>query len=167
MSTWDASFPYAAPEPLVGSLDAFPLVGKRPLAEDLDSEAGSKVGSHQKYSAPPRTSNVEQVNGSIDVLSSLYTIPVRSDIAAFLVRRRPLRTLLFDAYPKLVNIFGSGTKFELRVIEDMEEDSARLRVSINSRRDNARQALEQFDEEWWLDHVQHSEGLLNFVLRRE
>lgn len=120
---------------------------------------------------PEKTSDFtrpKEVNGAFAVLSGLYSIPHTSPVQNFLVHRRAVRELLFSAFPHIKKIFGEATKAELRLIQGMDNnDSERLRVTIISDRENARQGLEQFDEEWWLDHVQNSDGLLNFVLRRE
>jgi hypothetical protein len=108
-----------------------------------------------------------QSNGAFEVLASLYTIPNAAGVNKFLRHHRPLRGLLFDALPKIKSQFGNTVRPELLLIEDMEDDLQRLRVTITSNRGDASQALERFDEDWWLDHIQFSQGLLNFTLRTE
>jgi hypothetical protein len=163
MSAFGLSITQGEQERLLGDLGAF-WPGRRTSPETPSTK---DAGRTNETSVREATAGPPNANWAVDVLSNLYTVPVRSTVEAFLVHRRPLRTLLFDAYPRLIKIFGSDAKLELRLIEDMEDDVCRIRVSIRSGRDDARPKLERFDEEWWLDHIQNSDGLLNFVLRRE
>jgi hypothetical protein len=158
--TWP--LPKQKTDPWFGNPSAF-WSGKESAAEDTRLPS-KKDRSNQDYFEP--SDRLKRADASLDALSSLYTVPVRSTVESFLMHRRKLRTLLFAAYPRLVRIFPDA-KLELRLIEDMEDNLGRLRVSIAAQnRNNARQALDLFEEEWWLDHVQDSGGLLDFTLRR-
>jgi|SRR5882762_2277094 len=112
------------------------------------------------------TTRADREDGIFNALSSFYTILDPAVVRTFLTDHRKLRSFLFSALPKIKESFGNPVTTELRLIEDMEDNLLRLRVSIISSRLDARQALEQFDENWWLDQVQNAEGLLDFTLRR-
>jgi hypothetical protein len=185
MGTWSISLPAPAKQPArrSGTLGPFWIgLDSERTSEQKSTEnqyvspepvAPSQAGRHPQQpeevgqaneQGRPRTN---QLNGAFGVLAGLYAVPNTTAVHTFLVHRRTLRELLFDAYPRIKKIFGERVNAELRLIEDMEDNLERLRVSIVTNRGDARQALERFDEEWWLDHVQFSEGLLNFTLRRE
>jgi len=184
MATWNISLPELANRPAKrpGTLDLFWFGRDRERISEQQSPenqyvspepvASSQAGRHSKQLQEVGQANehdkshMNQSNGAFEVLAGLYAIPNTTAVRTFLVHRRPLRELLFGAYPRIKRIFGVRVKAELRLIEDMEDDLERLRVSIVSNREDARQALERFDEEWWLDHVQDAEGLLDFTVRR-
>jgi len=181
MATWIQSLPGKQPTNRSGSLDLFwsGLQTETNVPQHLSQQPLEPVPPFETVQNAAQIKEMEtetatrwfdmhqQANGAFDVLAGLYEVPNGRAVRRFLVRRRPLRGLLFDAYPRIMKIFGERVNTELKLIEDMDDNLERLRVSIVSNRDDARQALERFDEEWWLDHVQRAEGLLDFVLRRE
>jgi len=109
----------------------------------------------------------EQANSSFEVLASVYSIPDESGTRSFLTHHRDIASLLFGALPNIKTYFGESARAEVRLIEDMEDNLKRLRVTVTSKSKDASDALDKFDEEWWLDNIQFSKGLLSFSLKAE
>jgi hypothetical protein len=91
---------------------------------------------------------------------------VRSPIAVenFLSQHTNLLPLLFSAFPRINSAWGAESRPTLSVVEDPEGGFPMLIVRIATREPNAYEALDRFDEEWWLDHISEADGLLNFSL---
>jgi hypothetical protein len=101
-------------------------------------------------------------NAKFAILSGFYTVRNPVAVQDFLVGRRPLLDLLFAALPKVKETWGADAKTELELLHDPEDDSSSLVVHVSSNHPNAYAALDHFDEQWWLNHIGESEGLLNF-----
>jgi hypothetical protein len=160
---------------------AFPRSGESQADTELLPE--TSIGNYTEAVLPSSDESFRQLTSKLqqaeieesrdrqdnifDVLSSFYSIGNPATVQRFLTEHRNLRSILFRALPKIVDNFGRNVKAELRLIDDMEDDLQRVRVSILSDNQDAREALERFDEAWWLDNVQSTEGLLDFALRRE
>jgi len=177
MGTWSLNLP--AMRPANRGLDAFwtgmdvewpsteappenQYEPREPVAPSKPSQTIQQLEERQSFHPKQR-----QINGAFDVLAGLYRVSDAKAVNRFLIHRRFVRELLFEAYPRIKRVFGERVHAELRLVEDMEDNLERLRVNIISNDAQARLALEQFDEEWWLDRVQDSEGLLDFTLKRD
>ena len=101
-------------------------------------------------------------NAQFAILSGFYTVRNPVAVQDFLVDRRPLLDLLFAALPKVKETWGADARTELELLHDPEDDSSSLVVHVLSNHQNAYAALDHFDEQWWLNRIGESEGLLNF-----
>jgi hypothetical protein len=113
------------------------------------------------------TSVEDSVRLNVESLATLYSIKDVVAVECFLRAHRFLVGLLFSAFPRINRVFGTGVGKELDLLEDPDDNSSSLIVHIITNNPNAYQTLESFDEEWWLDHVGKSAGLLNFAIRPE
>jgi hypothetical protein len=104
-------------------------------------------------------------SSTFDFLSSLYAVSDPVETKQFLASNRHVSALLFAALPKVKEAWGNDIKAELHLLEDPDDDSTSLNVVIRSHNPNAFDALNQFDEMWWFDHVGDAEGLLNFSVQ--
>lgn len=100
-----------------------------------------------------------------EILSSFYTVKDSIQIKQFLSRHQGLKKLLFAAFPKIKEMWGSEAKTELQLLSDPEDDSVSLVAYITSPRHDAHQLLDRFDEEWWLSVAASSDGLLTFLVQ--
>ena len=102
--------------------------------------------------------------GAFDFLATLYLIRDPMAIKAFLRDHETLASVLFSAFPKINAFWGNQLSPELRLVEDADDESTSLVVYVASRQPDAYARLDRFDEEWWLDHIKETEGLLNFAI---
>lgn len=98
---------------------------------------------------------------SFSTLTSFYSVTTPMAVESFLQEHKQLPKLLFSAFPRIKSVWGAHANPELTVVDDPEGGFPMLTVRLNS---NAYEALDRFDEEWWLDHIGEAEGLLNFTL---
>jgi hypothetical protein len=101
-------------------------------------------------------------DAKFSILSGFYSVRNPSAVQDFLANRRPLVDLLFAALPKVKETWGGDAKTVLELLHDPEDDSSSLVVHVLSSHPNKYAALDHFDEQWWLNHIGESEGLLNF-----
>ncbi len=101
-------------------------------------------------------------DSALKTLEQAYVIEDRSAIPAFIKRNRLLEPLLAAREP-LTSAFGEATVKKLTLVED-DEGFATLFcfVLVPGGLDEARWALNSFDESWWLAHCHEAGGKLNF-----
>ncbi len=105
----------------------------------------------------------ERLAGStLRTLEQAYVLEDRSAIPAFIERNRLLELLLAAREP-LSSAFGEGTMKKLTLVED-DEGFVTLfcYVLVPGGLEEARRALDSFDESWWLAHSHEAGGKLNF-----
>jgi hypothetical protein len=101
---------------------------------------------------------------SFGTLAAFYSVESPIAVEKFLQNHTQLVALLFSAFPRLKSTWGAEIKPELTLLEDPEGGYPVLMVRLISNRADAYEALDRFDDEWWLDHIRDAEGLLNFSL---
>jgi len=87
-----------------------------------------------------------------------------------LERNAFVRPIVDDGIREARRVFGTGCAIAIEVYEDPSSiEELQLFVMIRTSADvgDARALLEQFDEEWWLDHISSARGLLAFALEYE
>ena len=134
----------------------------------LQQLAQVPVATEETKPAPTQTAVAPDDKGgtrSFDMLASFYSVPTPIAVTNFLNEHKQLPKLLFSAFPRIKSAWGIQAKPELDVVNDPEGGVSIMTVRLNSELPNAYQALDRFDEEWWLDHIAEAEGLLNFTLR--
>lgn len=107
----------------------------------------------------------EQENYRDSALSGLdeaYVIDDRSAVATFIKRNR-LLGLLTQAREPLSAAFGETTVNKLTLVEDDEGFTTLFCfVLFPGSLNEAKRALDLFDESWWLAHVHEGAGRVNF-----
>jgi len=95
-------------------------------------------------------------------LDQAYVLEDRTAIPEFIKRNRLLE-LLLEARGPLVSAFGEAAVKKLTLVED-DEGFVTLfcLVMVPGDLDEARGALNSFDETWWLPHSHEAGGKLNF-----
>jgi len=119
-------------------------------------------GQHRVKQEQITQQDAKRSNAKFAILSGFYTVRNPIAVQEFLLDRRPLFDLLFAALPKVKETWGGDAKTELELLQDPEDESSSLVVHVLSNHPNTYAALDHFDEQWWLNHIGESEGLLNF-----
>lgn len=109
---------------------------------------------------PPR-------DAAFEILSSFYFVHDSLPVQRFLSKHRSLTKLLFAAFPRVKETWGSDAKTDLQLFKDPEDDSVSLVVYVNSGREDAYKLLDRFDKEWWLPNAGGSDGLVTFSVQIE
>jgi hypothetical protein len=105
----------------------------------------------------------EPLAGSaLRTLEQAYVLEDRSAIPAFIRRNRLLEHLL-EARAPLTSAFGEAAVKKLTLVED-DEGFVTLfcLILVPGGLDEARRALDSFDESWWLARSHEAAGKLNF-----
>jgi hypothetical protein len=105
----------------------------------------------------------EPLAGSaLRTLEQAYGLEDRSTIPAFIERNRLLEILL-EARGPLSSAFGEAAVKKLTLIEDDEGFVALFcLILFPGGLEEARRALNSFDESWWLARSHEASGKLNF-----
>jgi hypothetical protein len=102
---------------------------------------------------------------SLCKIEQLYSLPDANRIREFIIAHQQLADLLIEAYPLIEKHFGLGTEVVLEVFVDPEEEDfvelfGNIRTSLSP--EAALEQLDKFDEEWFLDQIEKTDGKLNF-----
>jgi hypothetical protein len=102
------------------------------------------------------------VGSELRTLEQAYVLDDRSAIPAFIMRNRLLEPLL-EARGPLTCAFGGTAVKKLTLVED-DEGFVTLfcLILVPGGLEEARRALNSFDESWWLDRCGELGGKLNF-----
>jgi hypothetical protein len=93
-----------------------------------------------------------------------YVLPPDSSVITFLTKHRTLPPILLEAVPHLEACFGAHAVFTLRAPIDDSGSQTLYAVAIwpgNLR--EVREALEKFDDTWWIHHSREASGYLTFT----
>ncbi len=89
---------------------------------------------------------------------------LREGAEAFLQEHPDVRALMLEAGAKLREYFGAETEFAVEVFRDPEIPMARaelyLLVKVQTG-DSARETMNRFDDDWWLDNMGRADYLLH------
>jgi len=135
---------------------------KSPVATTLAKVKNEGGEAAVQQLTPPDA--VETGLRSFPTLAAFYSVPRPIAIESFLQKNQQLVGLLFSAFPKIRANWGTEIKPELNIVDDPDGGFPILMVRLTSNMPDAYEALDRFDEEWWLDHIKDAEGLLNFSL---
>lgn len=157
--------PLSQPPPQLPPLP--PLEGERSGENKTPLLSTQKQG--QSYGREPSVEEgvrviAEKGLRSFDTLAAFYSVESPIAIENFLQEHTQLVGLLFSAFPRIKSTWGAEIKPEITLLEDQEDGYPVLMVRLISNRADAYEALDRFDDEWWLDHIRDAEGLLNFSL---
>ena len=99
-------------------------------------------------------------------LRKCYGFPANDSVANFLANHRAITAVLISATPLLREYFGHDSVLNLEVSTD-EDESQTLYAIIVWHEDvhTAAEALDQFEENWWLDHMSPSTTDLAFTYK--
>jgi len=104
----------------------------------------------------------------VESLADKYEFVQTGEVEGLLREHEDLAPLLIQAREQIARCFGPETSVALTVAHDPRgESEPKLLALIQTRLsvDEARQREDQFDEEWWLDHLPLVHFRLNFCLR--
>ena len=136
----------------------------RPIPSPSKAPQADEAAREQRKGGPLQ---VDRLTVTLDTLMNLYSVRDPVTVQRFLSLHRPLLELLFAAFPRIHAIFGGGVETDLRLVEDPDDESETLVAYVVSERADAYEALREFDENWWLDHIMLAEGFMNFTLGTE
>ncbi len=101
---------------------------------------------------------------SLPELRKLYVLPSDDTVPDFLFGRRSLSQLIIDAKQHLEQYFGVETVFSLQCsIDDSGAQTLYVVAMWPGKATEAKAALDNFDEHWWLSNPRPSSGLLAFT----
>ena len=93
-----------------------------------------------------------------------YVLPSDSSVSTFLSQHRGLSAILLDAIPQLKKYFGSSAIFRLSApVDEAGMRSLYAVVIWPGKVREVRNALDRFDEDWWLTHSHLASGYLVFT----
>lgn len=154
---------FSQPPPPLPPLDGARSEENKRAVQSARTEGQSYDGQALLQQGTPVT--VEKGLRSFGTLAAFYSVESPIAVERFLREHTQLVGLLFSAFPRIKWSWGAEIKPELTLLEDQEGGFPMLMVRLASNRTDAYEALERFDDEWWLDHIRDAEGLLNFSLR--
>jgi hypothetical protein len=125
----------------------------------------SPTSEQQPPSDQTSTNIIRKRQTLISDLGNWYLVVEPTATSAFLRKHCALVPLLVAAYPQLNVAFGSGVRMQLQLVTDPEDEAQTLVAAIYTDHAAAYASLEQFEDSWWLDHIDKSEGLLIFAVR--
>jgi hypothetical protein len=152
---------YHLPSPLPAQRSEQSQQLLQPTQAEVKIEAGEVAAIRQATMA----AIAEKGLRSFDTLIAFYSVSSPSAVENFLNSHHQLVALLFSAFPRIKMTWGAEVKPELTLVDDQEGGYPVLMVRLSSNMAGAYEALDRFDDEWWLDHIGEAEGLLNFSLR--
>jgi hypothetical protein len=100
-------------------------------------------------------------------IESWYTVKEPRAVRKFIQKHPLLVDLLIEAYTPLTDFFGPDPQVSLSVVSDPEEaglDELVGSIQTPLSPDEALERLDAFDEYWFLDQLNRTNGRLNFNL---
>ena len=145
------------------------LKGSSVNTEESHTSGGpAKMQSRSPLAVLPVTIEVTQQpagQNEIAHLQQLYTAESWEEIIEFLTGHPDLAPLLLEANPRLHDMFAGSQSVQLRLVPGYEEDEPTLLFAdIVTTADPmlAFTQMNRFEDEWWLDAMTPSRGLLHF-----
>ena len=87
-------------------------------------------------------------------LQKSYGFPANDSVVKFLANHRAVSSALLAAAPRLKEYFGHDSILNLEVSTDEDESQTLYAVTIwHENAHTAAEALDRFEENWWLDHM--------------
>jgi len=87
-------------------------------------------------------------------LQKSYGFPSNDSVVKFLANHRAVSSVLLAAAPRLKEYFGHDSILNLEVSTDEDESQTLYAVTIwHENVHTAAEALDRFEENWWLDHM--------------
>lgn len=125
------------------------------MATEIESMLGEKKAIEQWINIP-----------SSPRLHELYEFRGNNHIIDYLQTHSELINFLLESHYYLEKYFGAAAKFGLEVVQDPEAQHDQLFVYINTSLpvNEALIRLDQFDSDWFLDHIDWLGHLINFNL---
>ena len=100
----------------------------------------------------------------LDELRKHYVLPSDSSVRAFLAQHRGISAILLDAIPQLKKCFGTSAVFRLSAPVDEAGTRSLYAVVIwPGKIRDVRNALDRFDEDWWLTHSHSASSYFVFT----
>ena len=123
-----------------------------------------------EYSSKWKSVSADEVRISQSDLHSLEEIYqfTATEVARFLTQNSILVGLLNEAVPKLREHFGADARVQLEIFRDPDNGADAevfARISTDRPSEDALDALERFDEDWWFEASPRAKCRLNFALR--
>ena len=101
---------------------------------------------------------------ALDELRKHYVLPSDSSVSTFLAQHRGISAILLDAIPQLKKYFGALAIFSLSTSVDEAGMRSLYAVVIwPGKIRDVRNALDRFDEDWWLTHSHSASSYLVFT----
>jgi hypothetical protein len=131
------------------TLDAPGLGQLSPFFDQLERQMARYVAEHDRI---------------LQEIRRQFVIPADSAVTEFLTEHRSIAPILLEAQPYLKTYFGADTVFNLRAPIDESGSCTLYAVAMwPGEACRARDALQRFDDAWWLRRASETHGLLTFT----
>ena len=130
-----------------------PKTGTPTLLQERPRPAISDVSAIDESRAVIAASRTRMV---LDIweLRASYVFPAGDSVDLFLSTHRALPAVLRDAVAPLKKAFGADSIFRLELSTDEDESNILFGIAVwHGYVRAATQALDRFEEDWWLDHM--------------
>jgi len=123
-----------------------------------------KEGSLIPYLEDQMTTFEAEQEALVQDLRKHFQMPPDSSVITFLNEHRNIPQLLMESTEHLKDCFGPSTIFTLRAQLD-ESGSRTLYAAVfwSGKLQDVRNALDKFDNDWWLSHAGQAGGYLTFT----
>ena len=102
---------------------------------------------------------------------TFYDVENPAEVDKFVAQNDFLSGLLRAAPAEIGSRFGPATSLRLEFVVDPEDDPPSGYLSLGIRTvlddDHAYEQLDRLDEEWWIDAIRDSQGLLTIDIARQ
>jgi hypothetical protein len=105
-----------------------------------------------------------QHEAALNEVRKYYAFPADSSVRDFLTEHRTIPYILLEAAPQLKAHFGASAIFSLRTpTDDVGSRTLYAVVTWPGKSRDVRQALDRFDDSWWIAHSRQASGYLTFT----
>ncbi len=97
-------------------------------------------------------------------LATTFELRNEAQILDFVEEHASLAGLLSEAQAKIAEVFGPETRVALELVTDMDspnEVELFALIGADMSVEEARARMNRLDEDWWLDAVTRTDGLMN------
>lgn len=119
------------------------------------------------FGDPLMTTALNIISKEIELLEVFYPFANPNEVRDFLWANKYLIEVLFEAHKQIKRVFGQGVNIHLELHRDPDENFEELFVVIETDLSPklSLDLLDRFDEEWFLDIADKTEGKLNVTVR--
>lgn len=151
--------------------EVIPIQPKIQKDSKFNSPSNSTYGFARNQSLTPEQiaeKQAESINSGINDLRSKFEITNFEEVKNFLTKNRFLVSVVEEIPSKIYQYFGSSQRLTLQVLYEPDfprSNELWIHILTELSAKEALPTLERFDEEWWLENMDKSDGRLNITLK--
>ncbi len=138
----------------------FSLLGRLPILSFFFPESDIQA---RNWTSGQTTDFGSHPNQAVQILEKLYQFRNHNNVTGFLREFSFLAGLLVETHAMIRQHFGTASEIDLEVVEDPETEERQLFALIKTflPPEEAIEALDRLDREWWLDALPGAHGKLS------